>query len=88
MDEAQSTISSTDVDYSDATQSMIHWFYVNGNPANFTGHGGGSWPGLGYGYLSGTYYHRVSGTNSAAFPGNTRGTNADRIFVCACMHDN
>jgi hypothetical protein len=88
MTEAQSLISSNDVNYTDAQETMIHWFYVNGNPANFTGPGSGSWPGLGYGYLNGSYYNRVSGMNSAAFPGNTRGTDADRIFVCACTHDN
>ena len=88
MTEAQSTITSAQMNFSTAAQSAIHLFYANGNPGNFTGPGGGSWPGLGYAYYNGTYYHRVSGTNSAAFPGNTRGTDANRMFACACIHTN
>ncbi|MAA79592.1 MAG: hypothetical protein CL916_10065, partial [Deltaproteobacteria bacterium] len=88
MTEAQSSITSTQMNYSSAVQSAMHLFYVNGNPGNFTGTGGGSWPGLGYAYYNGTYYHRVNGTNSAAFPGNTRGTDSDRMFACACIHSN
>ena len=88
MTEAQSTITSVQMNPSTAAQSAMHLFYINGNPGNFTGPGSGSWPGLGYAYYNGTYYHRVNGTNSAAFPGNTRGTDSDRMFACACIHTN
>ena len=88
MTEAQTNISTTDMPINVAVDSAMHLFYANGNPANFTSSGSGSWPGLGYGYLNSNYYGRASGTNSAAFPGNTRGTDINRMFACACLHTN
>ena len=88
MTEAQSTITSSQMNFSTAAQSAIHLFYINGNPGNFTGPGSGSWPGLGYAYYNSTYYHRVSGTNSQHSREIREELDSNRMFACACIHTN
>ena len=89
--DAQDNISTSIVPTNSPNQSIIHWWIVNdGNPAGFTNSGGSGWASLGYGYLNSAYYGRTMGYGSAAFPGNSSGTDQglDRIFACACLYSN
>lgn len=70
------------------TGQVIHWFYQNGNPDNWTSYSTGtSYKTLGYGYTNSTYYAKnAAGTNSSAgaFPGNPN-NNGTRTLACPCF---
>ena len=63
--------------------------FVNnaGNPASCSLLGQGGWDSLGYAYI-GSYCRGRAGqgeTNSATYPGNSRGADSDtRVFLCVC----
>ena len=82
---AQGEITEQQVPENDTNATPIRWWYENGNPANWTGEGNGSWPGLGYAYNNSNFYGRTVGEDSAAFPNNERGAGDARMFACACL---